>query len=67
MINNDDYDDTFERYEEADLEGGAELVEKSDIRDKVPRKAKKDKGLFGCTKRLFIYMYPAVKKTAYTK
>ena len=66
MFNNDDYDDTFERYEEADLEGGAVLVEKDDIKDKVPRKAKKA-GCTDCFKRLFVYMYPAIKKTAYTK
>jgi len=49
------------------LEGGAELVEKSEIRDKVPRKEGKEKGCTGCFKRFFVYMYPAQKKTVYTK
>ena len=59
MLNNDDYDDTFQRYEEADLEGGAELVDKSDIKDKVPRKTKKKAGCTDCFKRFFVYLYPA--------
>mgnify|MGYP006178152299 CR=1 FL=1 len=69
MLNNDDFDDSFQRYDE-DLEGGEgspEMVDKSDIKDRVPRKEGKDKGCTGCFKRFFVYMYPAMKKTVYTK